>query len=912
MAQTTNKSLIRPPKDFVVFENDEIQTSLIRRVEKIALQYPDRMAVKSGDQTLTYRELNETANQVARAIISLHGETADPIPFILDYGLNAIIAMLGIMKSGKAYVPVDPSYPPAWITHILDDICASLILTDTHNLPLAKTSLDRSESGQLLNLDALDTNLPYENLGVSITPGEMAYILYTSGSTGKPKGAIHSHQDVMNNMIVQTNDLMLSPSDRFALYISFGFEASRFSIYGALHNGGLLSLYDIRTQGVGGLPNWIGQEEITVLLSTPSTFRHMFTLIPESKRYPSVRLIVLGGEPVTSQDVALFRKHYPKGCVLVNTLGMTETGIIARYMVDHQTELAGHSLPAGFPIGDKRIALVDEANQPISGDQVGEILIKSRYLAPGYWRQPTLTAEKYSVDPNDDQVRLFHTGDLGRLREDGCLEHLGRKDSQIKIRGFRVDVAEVEAVIHQHKGVKNAAVVAREVQHTPNEKQLVAYIESGTKTPPSKRELRDYLTDKLPDYMVPPVIVFLESLPLTPTGKVNRLGLPSPEEIGQGEEHVHVAPRDEIEKQLVDIWERVLRMKPIGIRDDYFELGGTSLLAAQLFTQIEKTTGKKMPLATLFQAPTVEQQANILRQDDWAPDWSSLVALQTNGSRPPLFFAAPVGGNVLSYRDLMRHLPPDQPCYGLQALGLDGTQTAQASVFEISQHYVKEVMTFQPSGPYYLAGSSFGGLVAYEMAQQLHDLGQSLALVVMIDAYGPNYPRRLPGTSRVRRKIYKYLRRIQTHLSNLTYTDWRGRLTYVQVKGRKLIKRLNRRLRKKINQVRNPLPRELRQVRNVHMGAAKRKKRHMREQRRFDGRLVLFRADNQPLGIYPDPKLGWGAVVGDYIEVYEIPGHHTSIIYEPRAPVLAQKLNQILDELQDAGRDNAPEIDRRE
>jgi thioesterase domain-containing protein len=560
--------------------------------------------------------------------------------------------------------------------------------------------------------------------------------------------------------------------------------------------------------------------------------------------------------------------------------------------------LDGHSVPSGYPIGEKYVDILDEAGNRIESNQIGEIIIKCRFLSPGYWRQPALTDEKFTIDPHDPEMRRFHTGDLGRFKGDGSLEHLGRKDEQIKIRGYRVETAEIEAVIQQFTGVKNSAVIARDTKHSPNEKQLVAYIEPRGKPPPSKTELQRYLAENLPDYMVPSILVFLDALPLTPTGKVKRNSLPAPEDVGQGQEHVYVPPRDAFENQLVEIWERVLRTKQVGVRDDYFELGGNSLLAAQLFTQIEKTFGKKLPLATLFQAPTVEKQADILRQDNWVPDWSSLVALRSEGFRPPIFFAAPVGGNVLSYRDLVVHLPPDQPCYGLQAIGLDGTQTVHRSVNEIAAHYIQEIMTLQPAGPYYLAGSSFGGLVVYEMAQQLHDLGQQLALVIMFDAYGPNYPKRLPGTSRLRRKFYKYLRRVDTHLSNLMVTDWRGRTLYVRVKGQKLFNRIKRRIVNKLDQIFHPLPRELRRVRAKHMGAAKRKKRYMREPRRFSGRLVLFRADKQPLGIYPDPKLGWGAVVGDDIDVVEMDGHHTSLIYEPRVGLLAEKMNKIMEEVQ--------------
>jgi amino acid adenylation domain-containing protein len=881
---------------YVPLSEETLQHSLVDRFEYIAAYSPEQIAVRSGEQSLTYRQLNEASNRLAHAIIRVRGTQSEPVAFILEHGPAAIISMYGIMKAGKAYVPVDPFYPPAWMTQILDDTHAELVLTNNQNLPLTMTSLVDPGKVTVLNLDILEQDLPAENTRVQIASSGMAYILYTSGSTGAPKGAIHSHRDVLHNAFALGSDLQLSADDRFALFITLGFEASRFSLTGALMNGGTLCLYDIRSQGLGGLAEWIVQEQLSVLLSTPSTFRHMFNLVAEDFLFSSVHKIVLGGESVTSQDVALFRSHFPKDCILVNTLGMTETGVITRMKIDHQSVLQGLSVPAGFTVGDKEIVLLDESGQPVQAGEVGEILVKSHYLSPGYWRLPSLTAERYSIDPEDETVRIFRTGDLGRLRPDGCLEHLGRKDSQIKIRGYRVDPAEIEAVLQQHSSIKNSAVIARELKTTPDNLQLVAYVEPNEDCALYKKEVRSFLAGQLPEYMVPTLIVLLDKLPLTPTGKVNRRALPEPESLGQGTEQSYLAPRDSIEMQLAKIWEKVLKTRPIGVRDDYFELGGNSLLAAQLFAQIEKTFGKKLPLATLFQAATIEDQANILRQDDWVPNWSSLVALRSSGPKPPLFCAAPVGGNVLSYHDLMNHLDPEIPIYGLQAIGLDGTQTVHRNVNEIATHYINEILSVQAEGPFYLSGSSFGGLVAYEMAQQIHDLGKPVALVVMFDAYGPNYPKRLPSTSRLRRKVFKYLRRIDTHLSNLRYTDWQGRVNYIRVKLPKLYNRVTRRVRDRVDQVMHPVPSQLRRVRSANMNAARRKKRYMREERRFDGRLVLFRAQKQPLGIYPDPKLGWGTVVGDNIEVYEIPGHHTSIIYEPRVHILADKLSQILSE----------------
>jgi len=893
----TEISTQSPRPDAVPFEKNAIDRTLTERFETIARLFPEKTALISAGRSLTYRQLNETANQLAHALIQARGAHSEPVPFLLEHSASAVIAILGILKAGKAYIPVDPFYPQAWITHILDDVHTDLLITNYQNLPLAMTSLAKPQSSNVLNLDDLNANLPRENPNIRREIHDLAYILYTSGSTGLPKGAIHSHRDVLQVVIAQARDLEIGPDDMVSVTITFGFEVSRFAYMAGLLNGGTICLYDIRTLGLGGLPEWIEESGITLLVSTPSTFRHMVQLASPEKVFDKVRLIVLGGEPVTSQDIALFKTHFRKGCLLTNTLGMTETGIITRMKIYHDTHLEGHSIPAGYPIGEKQILLLGEKGQSIPEGEIGEIVVRSQYLSPGYWRQPSLTAERFLPDPADESRGLFKTGDLGRRLPNGALEHLGRIDSQIKIRGFRVDLAVIEAILHQYPGVANTAVIARDLHGSADNKQLVAYLEAKEGVTLTKTELRSYLSGQLPDYMAPSVIIFLDRLPLTPTGKVNKLSLPEPEAVGQDQEHVYIAPRDAIELQLVSIWEKALKTRPIGVQDEYFELGGNSLLAAQLFAQIEKTFGKKLPLATLFEAATIEQQASVLRQSDWVPNWSSLVPLRTGGSRPALFFAAPVGGNVLSYRDLMVHLDTSIPCFGLQALGLDGLQTVHRNVSEIAAHYVKEVQTVYPDGPYYLAGSSFGGLVVYEMAQLLHDLNKPVALVAMFDAYGPGYPQRLPTTNRLRRKVFKIIRRLDTHWSSLRYTDWKGRMAYIRVKLPKLVQRIKRKLRNLSNQALHPVPRDLKRIQSAHMGAAKRKKRTMREPRRFGGRLVLFRAEKQPLGIYKDEYLGWRSVVGEDIEVYQVPGHHTSIIYEPRVHVLAEQLQHILDEM---------------
>ena len=375
---------------YLPLTEEALQHSLVDRFEYIAAYFPDQIAVRSGEQSLTYRQLNEASNRLAHAIIRLRGTQSEPVAFILEHGAAAIIAMLGIMKAGKAYVPVDPFYPPAWMTQILDDTHAELVLTNYQNLPLTMTSLVNPGHVTVLNLDTLEENLPTENTRVQtcllrrwliscippVPPARRrapSTLTWMSCTMPSPWGVTCSSQQ----------------NDRFALFITLGFEASRFSLTGALMNGGTLCLYDIRSLGLGGLAEWIVQEQISVLLSTPSTFRHMFNLVAEDFLFSSVHKIVLGGESVTSQDVALFRSHFPKDCVLVNTLGMTETGVIARMKIDHQSVLQGLSVPAGFTVGDKKIVLVDESGQPVQtrrggGNPGQKPLSLSGILAPAF------------------------------------------------------------------------------------------------------------------------------------------------------------------------------------------------------------------------------------------------------------------------------------------------------------------------------------------------------------------------------------------------------------------------------------------------------------------------------------------------------------------------------------------------
>ena len=454
-------------------------------------------------------------------------------------------------------------------------------------------------------------------------------------------------------------------------------------------------------------------------------------------------------------------------------------------------------MPVGSPVEDTEILLLDSAGAPTA--VVGEIAICSPYVALGYWRQPELTQSRFLPAAERGRKRIYRTGDIGRFRLDGTLEFVGRTDHQVKIRGFRIELGEIETVLAAHPDVREVVVVAH--AETPGDKRLVAYLVPRASSVPTASELRAFVRQQLPEYMVPAAFVTLAALPLTPTSKIDRLALPVPESVRTDTHSAMVTRRDALDLQLTQIWETVLGITPIGLQENFFDLGGHSLLAVQLFDYIERLCGKKLPLATLFQAPTIEHLAHVLRQDDWVAPWSSLVAIQPGGSKPPLFCVHAHGGDVLFYRDLATYLGADQPFYALQAQGLDGTRPRHTSIPEMARHYVQEIRTLQLAGPYFLGGFCMGARIAFEMAQQLQAQGQDVALLALLDAYAPGFRSTLPQRFAQPYEVMLRLQRLWHHLWNLTLLDAHKRRAYIATRAQGMQTQVVQRLRRKLQRV---------------------------------------------------------------------------------------------------------------
>ena len=600
-----------PSGTFVEFKKEEIEQSIPSRFEHQVRNHPDRLAIKTKSEELTFLELNQTANRVARAILDQRGDVGEPVVLLFGQSAKAITALLGSLKAGKIFVPLDPSFPIARTRVMVDEVQVGLVLTDSQNLPLARKLTNNG--CQVINIDELAPGLSAENPNLSIPPSAIAYILYTSGSTGPPKGVVHNHRNLLHDIRLLTNDFHICSNDRLTvLNLPYSSIAIK-DIFSGLLNGATLYPIDIREEGAAKLADWLLQEEITILRMVTTVFRHFAaTLNGQEDKFPKLRWIRLGSEPVYGTDVELYKKHFSDDCFLYVGLSVTEAATIRHYFISKDTEISTSSVPVGYAVEDMDIVLLDDDGCQVGQDCVGEIVVKSQYLSLGYWRRPDLTEASFSPVLDGGKERMYRTGDLGRIASDGRLVHLGRKDFRVKIKGNMVDIAEVETFLLGLENVNEAAVIGHNDAY--GSQRLVAYVVAERSPTPTVGDLRGVLQEKLPDYMVPSIFVFLDALPLLPGGKVNRLALPAPGSERPNLDNPWAAPQTPVEENLVKTWSEVLNLNQVGIHDNFLELGGDSLQASQIISRVINDFKLELPLRSLFEAPTVAEMALVIVQ----------------------------------------------------------------------------------------------------------------------------------------------------------------------------------------------------------------------------------------------------------------------------------------------------------
>ncbi|HKP29378.1 MAG TPA: amino acid adenylation domain-containing protein [Gemmatimonadales bacterium] len=719
------------PAGFTAFRREEIEDSIGDRFMRQAGRHPDRLAVRFADKSVLYKELADYSDRIAAAILQRSAAGTEPVAVMAGQGITLIAAILGILRSGKFYVPIDPAWPAARIRALLAALGSGLMVVDDANAALAASL---GESIRVINGDRIeaggDVAFP------AVDPSAPAYVYFTSGSTGEPKGVVDTHRNVLHNVMRYTNGLGISPDDRMTLLQTSAFSGAVSSMFGALLNGASLFPRDPARSTPGATAEWIAREEITIYHSVPTLFQ---SFVP-GRRFPSVRVIRLEGDRATHRDVELFRSHFGAHCVLVNGLGATETGLVRRFVIGHDTPVADGIVPIGQAVDDMEVLLLDQEGGAVAAGEVGEIVVRSEFLATGYWNRPDLTDKAFSGSGN---LRVYRTGDLGRFRPDGCLEYLGRRDFRVKIRGQTVEVADVERAILGLPGIREVVVVARDL--AGGEPGLVAYFTRTEGAPPASiRILREALGARLPSPMIPARYVELDHLPVNANGKIDRPALPAPSSERPAGASPYVAPANALQDTIAEIWEDLLAMSPVGIRDGFLELGGNSLLAVRMIERLGERLGRRISLEVLATSSTVEELSLALLDSESRDLTAPLVLLQPEGSLPAFYFLhGDYRSDGLYCLPLPQHLDRDRPVYLLPPAGLDGTGIP-ASIEEMAERHLQQLREVQPRGPYLLGGNCNGGLVAFEMARRLVAAGDRVDMLLVIRSYAGDGSLRLP------------------------------------------------------------------------------------------------------------------------------------------------------------------------
>jgi len=843
--------------------------TVLERLDAQVDERPNAVAVECEDRSLTYHELDEQANQLARHLRRLGVRRESRVAVCDERSMDLVVGLLGVLKAGGVYVPLDPQLPEERLAFLLDDVQPDAVVTRRRLLPAAwkrHARLVCFDADRAQIRDEHQTSLP-----TIVEPDDLAYVIYTSGSSGTPKGVMISHRALGSHCVGMIRHYELGADDRVLQFASTSFDPSIEQILTTLMAGGALVLRPNVVWSADELWHEILRQRLTVVNLPPGVFRPWIEAAAargDPDRFGELRLVIVGGDVLPPASVAIWRNTAPASVRLLNAYGPTEATItstlfdVSRY--DERIHPDG--VPIGRPAGNSLVYVLDENLEPVPIGVRGEIYLGGEGVARGYWRRPELTAEKFTRDPFgvDSGARLYKTGDFARWLPDGYLDFLGRSDGQVKVRGFRIELQEIEAALSRHPDVKEAVVGVETAGG--GEKRLVAYLVFRGRDGQAPGSVRRFLQKRLPAYMVPSAFVTLDALPLTSNGKVDRNAL-SPVGSDRPEtERGYVAPRNAVERRLAAIWRELLDVEHVGVADDFFELGGDSLLAVQLAIRITSAFGMDFRLSTLLDASTVEQLAAILGSRQPIRDRGSLVPLQPDGSKPPFFCVHAVGGHALRYRKLAQLLGPDQPFYAIEAQGVDGKQLPQTRVEEMAAQYLREIVELVPEGPYYLGGYCSGGIIAYEMAQQLVGAGRRVGHLVFIDTCHPRLWERPAFGTRVFRAIKRFARTL-IHLG-------------FRLLGRSTPRCISDRL---VNEV----------MRRALTGYVPRP---------YAGRVTLIRSTTHPCDGHP--LMGWADLVEGGIDVRTVPGEHAVILSDHHVEHAAGGLRAVLDQSYVAARES--------
>ncbi|MDY7049586.1 MAG: amino acid adenylation domain-containing protein [Microcystis panniformis WG22] len=856
---------------------------------------PNAVAVVFKGQQLTYAELNSRANQLAHYLQSLELKLEDKIGVCIERSPLMVIAILAILKAGGAYVPLDIAYPSERLAFMIENVQCPIILTQNH---LSERLPVNNNQGMIDIESKWESIAQYspENIASKVTPNNLAYIIYTSGSTGTPKGTEVLHRNIIG-FIFAVDYVQLDAHQIWLQHSSISWDALTLELWTPLLFGGRCVLYPGNVINPEDLRKIIKEEGVNILWLTCALFNLMIDTTPESLL--GVKQLITGGETLSVAHVRRGLALLPK-TQIINGYGPSEcTVFTCCYPIYKQLDENLASIPIGKPIGDRKVYLLDRNLQPVPVGVYGEIHVGGASVARGYLNQLALTREKFISNPFLAGDTLYKTGDLARYLPDGNIEYVGRIDNQVKIRGFRIELGEIEAVLSQNDAVQSSCVIVRE--DNPGEKQLVAYVVPKLGVKLTSGDLRQFLRDKLPGYMVPGAFVLLEFLPLTANGKIDRRALKAPSNTSDSDRFIEA--RNQLELNLVQIWSKVLKIDKISVQDNFFNLGGHSLLAPYLITQIKEQLGKEIAVTTIFQNPTIEQLATIIQTEADSSNQSCLVPIQSQGSKPPFFCVPGAGGRPFYFYHLGRCLGKDQPFYSFendlyQQLG------EISRIEDIASIYLQAMQDLQPQGPYFLGGHSYGGNVAFEMAQQLVNQGEQVALLAIIDSSAPTYKDKQILLDYINWDHARWLAEVSKGIE--VYLDKTIDISYETLQ----VLTVEEQLKYALNffKLANMLPpnaetRQLEKIVQAYKTSCLCLIDYLPQQI-YPGKITIIRASeeladdpNKDLiaGDCEDSSLGWSEFSTEPVEIHFVLGNHVSIMVEPHVQILAEELKVCLE-----------------
>ncbi len=843
------------PSSFADFASD---ASIYAQFELQVAAHPHLPAVVTLSGTTTFEELDRIVRRIAAELVLLpHSEK--PIALLMREGVLLFATILAASMANRIFIPLEITGARSWLARVVAASGAAFVVTDRSG---QEDGLRIAGERPVLLAETLAETSRGPLLQSRSKSRDIAFIIYTSGSSGQPKGVAADHGFALHRVAARRKRYQFQAGARFGHARSCGYSAGLNTALAALLSGAGLNIFDLRGEGMHCLAPWLNARGITHLSLTSSFFRTWLATLPQDYRFPELRALSAAAEPLCGSDLARMATHLVGDWRLLHSLSSTETGVMTSAVFTPSSQVQQGVLPVGSPISGVEVRLEDEKGNLVSTGEAGEIVVHAEHMAHSYWNDPGATAAAFSTDSRGR--RVYRTRDFGRWNEEGVLEHLGRKDRKIKLRGYSVEPHEVECALLRLPGIRDASVV---VDGTGDGARILAFVSGPEDLSAAKgKEIRDELARDLPPQLVPAEVVALEALPLTPRGKVDRQAL-----LQRRSAPMRAAarlPSNDIERMLFDIWQKTLHRKDFGIDDSFHDLGATSLHIFSVFSWLD-ALGWNLAPSMIFEAPTITQQAVRLR-DYASPESTSrtVVTFRDTGEKPPLFFVHARKGDILYARELFPNLKGDRPYYGLKPPPLDGKSRIPRTIERIAASFIADIKKIQPEGPYHLCGYSFGGTVVYEMAQQLTAAGEGVAFLALVDT--STDPRERIGGRRVRRKRrpFQKIRKFFDPLwaVGVLVSYWQDEIRM---------------------QLRAPVmyERRLNFYNYIYMRAS-----HRYRRRPYAGRMVVF----SRLGQAKTHREQWTQLVLGGVDVHEIPGNHGEIVWPPVNALLAEALDKSL------------------